>query len=221
MKYLFTEEQFITLLVLAGQKNMYMFRQKEDLSETAIVRSVAELYRRKQVVPCEGRMVLSGEIMELVGTMSRSPYAVMVTFAEEDFRQQLIYPGSGGKAAVMEKQTGFGSPVIKLWSIRAEDYIQDLFEEQRFPGSLTARREEAMALERRALKELPEGYGPEDVCLEIRRLGDPVTDRRIEAFRSPLFTWIRIHTGDQDCYHVYSTEEIAGLLLSEIKGEEI
>ena len=58
MKYLFAEEEFITLLALAEQKNMYMFCQEEDLSEAAIVSSVAELYRRKLVAPREGKMVL-------------------------------------------------------------------------------------------------------------------------------------------------------------------
>ena len=220
MKYLFAEEEFITLLALAEQKNMYMFCQEEDLSEAAIVSSVAELYRRKLVAPREGKMVLSGEMAELVEIMSSSRHAVMVTFAEENFGQQIIYPGRGERAVVMEKQTGSGRPVIKLWPARAEEYVRDLLEEERFPRSLTTGREEAAALEKTALKERPEGYGPEDVSVEIRRLGEG-SDRRIDVFRSPVFTWIHIATGDQDSYHVYSAEEIAGLLLSEIKGEEI
>lgn len=223
MKYIFTEEQFITLLVLAGQKNIYMFRQKEELNDSAIVNAVAQMYKRKQVVRQRGKMVLSKEIMKIVSIIGSSEYLIDVIADEMDFWQQLIYPGEQDDIVVLEKEEHMGSPVIKIWHTKTCEYIQDLCDNERLPESLTANREEAKALEKTALGGMSEEYKDEDIFLKIRRVrvSDGQKDNQIEAFYSPMFQWICISQGTDSIYHIYSQKEIAGLLLSEIKGEEI
>lgn len=171
MKYIFTEEQFITLLVLAGQKSLYMFSREEDLDDSAIVHAVAQLYRRKQAMQSGGRIVLTGEVMELVRVMGLSEYIIKLTLREGVPGQQLIYPGAGGQGPVivLEKQSGPGRPQVKLWPAEPEAYVRDLFDNEQLPRSLTEHREEAMALEGHAQKDLEAGH--EEMFLRQRGSG--------------------------------------------------
>ncbi len=223
MKYIFTEEQFITLLVLAGQKSLYMFSREEDLDDSAIVHAVAQLYRRKQAMQSGGRIVLTGEVMELVRVMGLSEYIIKLTLREGVPGQQLIYPGAGGQGPVivLEKQSGPGRPQVKLWPAEPEAYVRDLFDNEQLPRSLTEHREEAMALEGHAQKDLEAGH--EEMFFEAERIRaeDGERDNRILGFRSLVFPWLDVLCRDVSYCHMYSAEEAAGLLLKEIRGEEL
>lgn len=223
MKYIFSEEQFMTLLALAGENNLYLFHQKKDISDSAIIYAVAGLYRMGRLTQSHDRFVPSEELKDIIQAMGQSSYIIMLKFADREFSQHLVYPLEQGKLAVLENGIFAGVPTLKLWHTDINYYVHDLFENDMMPKDLTAGRMDAMDLEDMALQEVPESYDNTEILLQVKRLKaeNGETDNVIDVFFSAIFKWIHVYGGNDEYYHIYSQEEFADLLLSEIKGAKL
>lgn len=223
MKYIFSEEQFMTLLALAGEKKLYLFYQKENISDSAIIYAIAGLYHMGRLIRSKDRFVLSKELMDIVQAMGRSKYIIKLKFADREHSEHLVYALGHGKLAVLENGLSAGAPSVKLWHTDMNYYVYDMFENDMMPEDLTGGRKEAMDLEDIALQEVPESYSNKEVLLQMKRMRaeDGKTEHTIDVFVSAIFKWIHVYGGGDEYYHIYSQEELVDLLLSEIKGEKL
>lgn len=223
MKYIFTENQFITLLALTGKKKIVMFTQSQRLQDSDIIHAVADLYRMKTVLWDHEKLILSNEICEAIRIMEQSNYVIKIIFAAGTGLHHLIYPAGQGNLVILEKQIIFEQPIIKLWITDIGYYLQDIIKNDMFPEDLTADRDEAESLEAMALEETVMEYDQKDILLTARRVStkNAETDQVINVFCRDIFKWIHVYGGSGDYYHLYSQEELGELLLMEIRGAKL
>ena len=223
MKYIFSEEQFMTLLALAVEKNLYLFYQKEDISDSAIIYAVAGLYRMGRLIQFQDKLIPSDALRDIIEAMGRAKYIVKLRFADREHSEHLVYALGHGKLAVLENGLSAGTPAVKLWHTDMNYYVHDLFENDMMPEDLTGSRIEAIDLEDMALQEVPESYDDMEVLLQVKRMRaeDGKTEQVIDVFFSAIFKWIHVYGSSDEYYHIYSQEELTDLLLSEIKGARL
>ncbi len=223
MKHIFTEEQFVILLSLAGMKDCYLFQQQDNYADEVIVNTVADLYRMGRIVRTGGRLEPEESLMGIIREMEQAEYVVKLQYTDEGFSQHLLYVVGHGINIVLEKQSVCQKFVIKLWRDETNYYIHEIFENEVLPEDILVSREEASSVEEAVQKEIPMDYEEKDLLLRIQRIRtlDGETDSRIEVFRSSVFHWIHVFEGYEEYYHIYSSEELGDLLLSELKGERI
>lgn len=223
MKYIFTEEQFMTLLSLAGMKECYLFQQQDDYEDDVVVGAIADLYRTGRILRTGGHLVPEETLACMIREMGQAEHVVRLQYAEEPFSQHLLYVAGKGINIVLEKQFLCQKFFVKLWREEANYYVHEIFENEMLPENLLANRLDAQSIEERAWKEMPMEYEEKEFFLRAQRIQtvDGETDSRIDVFHASVFQWIHVYEGYEEYYHLYSSEELAELLLRELKGEKI
>lgn len=223
MKLIFTEEQFITLLALAGIKKLYLFSFKENPNAQEIIQALAELYRSGCLEEENGRFVLTAPCKEMAGKMGEAKKIVQIDFAEGEPCQHFLYPDDHGGAVIVEIRPSYGKSVIRIWETDVNHYVFDLSRNERLPGNLTMDRKDAEFLEETALKETEEPDENGECLLTVKRAGIETgkTENQIRVKNSLLFQWLEVEGEDGYYRHLYSEEEMAALLIREIKGERL
>lgn len=223
MKYIFTENQFATLLALSGKKKIFMFPQSQKLQNSDIIHAVTDLYRMERVIWDQGKLILSDDIRDTIDIMEQASYVIKILFVGDGGSHHLIYPDRQGNIVIVEKQITFGHPIIKLWLTDMGYYLGELFKNDMLPEDLTADRKEAESLEKIAFENTMMEYDQKDILLAVRRVSakNTAADHMIDVFCRDIFKWIRVYGESGGYYHLYSQEELGKLLLAEIKGAEL
>ena len=211
------------MLSLAGIKNCYLFQQQDDYTDEVIIGTIADLYRMGRIVRTGDRLVPEETLMGIIREMEQAQHVVKLQYMEQGFSQHLLYVVGHGNNIILEKQSICQRFVIKLWRDETNYYVHEVFENEILPEDILVSRADARSVEEAAWIEMPMDYGEEDLLLRIQRIRtiDGETDSRIDVFHSSVFNWIHVFEGYEDYYHIYSSEELGNLLLSELKGERI
>lgn len=225
MKYIFTEEQFVVILALAGVSECRLFCSESEIGDEEIIRALVELYRTGRITMSEEKPAPAKEMQDILGRIGRAELVVSLDFADRDFSQHLIYAAGKRDCVILEKGWLFKKPVVKLWIEDAGYYIRDLIENGILPESMTTERAGAEAIEEAALQEKAGECGEEELLLRIRRMwqtdaGAEAVDA-VDVLRGDVFTWMHVYGESGDFYHVYSMEELTDLLSDLLKGKEI
>lgn len=223
MKYVFSEEQFHVLMVLAGIKHIYLFQRKDALRDKEIIQAIAGLYFAGCLLEEKGQLTLSKELLTALKDMEEAEFVTKLEFPASYFSPKLIYSGKDGRVVVLEKEQDGNGQVIKFESTERNYYVFDLFENQLLPEGFVKDRNEAESLEKDATADFLEEDDERELMLCVKRIRteDGMIDSRIDVFPTPVFIWLHIYEGYQNVYHIYSSEEMSDLLLKELKGEEL
>lgn len=223
MKLIFAEEQFITLLALAGIKRLYLFSFEKKPNAQEIIQALAELYHSGLLKEEDGRFALTAPCKEMTEKMGKAEKVIQIDFAVGEPCQHLLYPDAHGGAVIMEIRPSYGKSVIRIWETDVNHYVFDLSKNERLPGNLTTDRKDAEFLEETALKETEEPDENGECLLTVKRTGVKTgkTENQIRVKSSLLFQWLEVEGENESYRHLYSEEEMADLLIKEIKGERL
>lgn len=228
MKYIFTETQFMTLLALSGQRELYLFDRDADVDDVEIVQSVVELYQMGCVKEQQGSLVLEDAYRDIVAVMAETEYVVEINQTAGNLCQQLLYPGKKGRLAVLEKKRTSGAAIIKIQDTDMDYYIYDLLQNAGLPECFAADRREAERLEEQAMKagDMETDFqdtSAETCLLSIRRIEKARKGMAasIRMLRGSIFTWLDVDGENGSCRHLYSEEELTELLLKILRGEAL
>lgn len=223
MKYIFTEDEFDIMLALSDTAPLYFFEREGEITDESIIRTTARLYADGRLAEELGKLRPTRALQEIFRQMDQSEYVISFQFFGRNAPVQIIYTADKESLIVLEKFLGEETTCLKLQKIRLQEFVFDLFENGMLPRGLIEERREAERLERRELVETPEEYEEKDILVRIRRIRKrgSLVDNKIDIIQTPIFKWIHGYEGYEYFYHIYSTEEMAGLLLKEIKGVEL
>lgn len=130
MEYIFTEDEFVTLVALAGIKSLYSFELNRDQKDTHIISSVHSLYKSGFAEEKEGRMVPSRELSEILKVMTTADHAVKISVPVEARPIRLIYCAQGNEVVVLERCLSEVENILKLEKIPVNELIYDLIQNE-------------------------------------------------------------------------------------------
>ena len=92
IKYIFTENEFITLLALSGLTSAYAFRPEKDMEDGELIKALHSLYRRGMITEKESGFDPAGSAEEIVEAIRRAEYVFLMDLPEAETFRRLIYP---------------------------------------------------------------------------------------------------------------------------------
>lgn len=219
MKYIFTEEQLLILISFGGMKKFPFFGQPKEIQNSEIIQTITQLYQMNCLVDEEGKMVPAPQFREMLDAIGHTETFLSLWFSVSEAAQHLVCSAGRDSVVILEKENPTGKPVFKLWREQPAVYLHDLFESGLLPKRLMKDRSEAESLEEMAFAENPPE--PETLTILVRaeriEAGTGNQDSVIEVTDSAIFTWIHAIREGEEFYHLYSEEELAKLLLEEMR----
>lgn len=114
MRYILTENEFVTLLALGGLTCAYSVQLKDDIDDDDLVEAIYALYQRGWVVPQQETLVLSPLAEEIVGAMGRGDHVFVLSIPDTSSRQRLIYAAGPQRVLILEQVIAAGENTIQL-----------------------------------------------------------------------------------------------------------
>lgn len=220
MKYILTEEQLLVLVSLCGLERFPCLGRPELPGDADLIRTVAGLYRLGCLEESADRMVPAPAFRQMLDALGQAETVLNLWFAVPDAGLHLVCGSGRDRVVILEKDLRTGAPVYRLWQDQPARYLHDLFEGGLLPRRLTRDRADARALEELAWQENPPDAADLRPLARVERVsaetGSPVS--RVEVAQGTIFTWIYRRSDEEEFYHLYSEEELAELLLQEMRG---
>lgn len=220
MKYVVSQGQLQVLIALCGIGQFPFLGQPRGMKDAEMIQAIARLYRVGCLEEQQGRMKPVPPLEALLQRMASAETVIRFWFGDHQPLQHLVCPVGRDEMVILEKAAYTEEAVFKLWQEPAVNYLHDLFEAELLPRCLTRDREEARALEELAWQQNP----PEQQDLrpllrvERTRARTGCRESQVEVGQSSVFTWICCRWDGTEMYHLYSEEELAELLLKEMRG---
>ena len=221
IKYIFTENEFITLLALSGLTSAYAFRPEKDMEDGELIKALHSLYRRGMITEKESGFDPAGSAEEIVEAIRRAEYVFLMDLPEAETFRRLIYPVEESRLLVMEKSLPAAENRIKLQLIQTEDFVDELLEnelEEIIPKAAAGLAAEEL------VEDVPEEQGADDFDLTVFMLRRKKTLSEEEISSLSLHMTAaayRIVRQDESGLHgmTFTMKAFAGLLTDELRGD--
>lgn len=223
IKYIFTENEFITLLALSGLTSAYAFRPEKDMEDGELIEALHSLYRRGMITEKESGFDPVGSAEEIVEAIRRAEYVFLMDLPEAETFRRLIYPVEAGRLLVMEKSHPAAEKRIKLQLIQTEDFVDELLENE-LEEMNSPKAAAGFAAEELVEDDVPEEQGADDFDLTVFMLRRKKTLSEEEISSLSLHMTAaayRIVRQDESGLHgmTFTMKAFAGLLTDELKGD--
>ena len=222
IKYIFTENEFITLLALSGLTSAYAFRPEKDMEDGELIKALHSLYRRGMITEKESGFDPAGSAEEIVEAIRRAEYVFLMDLPEAETFRRLIYPVEESRLLVMEKSLPAAENRIKLQLIQTEDFVDELLENEL--EEIIPKAAAGLAAEELVEDDVPEEQGADDFDLTVFMLRRKKTLSEEEISSLPLHMTAaayRIVRQDESGLHgmTFTMKAFAGLLTDELRGD--
>ena len=223
IKYIFTENEFITLLALSGLTSAYAFRPEKDMEDGELIEALHSLYRRGMITEKESGFDPVGSAEEIVEAIRRAEYVFLMDLPEAETFRRLIYPVEAGRLLVMEKSHPAAEKRIKLQLIQTEDFVDELLENE-LEEMISPKAAAGLAAEELVEDDVPEEQGADDFDLTVFMLRRKKTLSEEEISSLSLHMTAaayRIVRQDESGLHgmTFTMKAFAGLLTDELRGD--
>lgn len=222
IKYIFTENEFITLLALSGLTSAYAFRPEKDMEDGELIKALHSLYRRGMITEKESGFDPAGSAEEIVEAIRRAEYVFLMDLPEAETFRRLIYPVEESRLLVMEKSLPAAENRIKLQLIQTEDFVDELLENEL--EEIIPKAAAGLAAEELVEDDVPEEQGADDFDLTVFMLRRKKTLSEEEISSLSLHMTAaayRIVRQDESGLHgmTFTMKAFAGLLTDELRGD--
>ena len=222
IKYIFTENEFITLLALSGLTSAYAFRPEKDMEDGELIKALHSLYRRGMITEKESGFDPAGSAEEIVEAIRRAEYVFLMDLPEAETFRRLIYPVEESRLLVMEKSLPAAENRIKLQLIQTEDFVDELLENEL--EEIIPKAAAGLAAEELVEDDVPEEQGADDFDLTVFMLRRKKTLSEEEISSLSLHMTAaayRIVRQDDSGLHgmTFTMKAFAGLLTDELRGD--
>lgn len=222
IKYIFTENEFITLLALSGLTSAYAFRPEKDMEDGELIEALHSLYRRGMITEKESGFDPVGSAEEIVEAIRRAEYVFLMDLPEAETFRRLIYPVEESRLLVMEKSLPAAENRIKLQLIQTEDFVDELLENEL--EEIIPKAAAGLAAEELVEDDVPEEQGADDFDLTVFMLRRKKTLSEEEISSLSLHMTAaayRIVRQDESGLHgmTFTMKAFAGLLTDELRGD--
>lgn len=223
MKYIFTENEFITLLALSGLTFAYAFLPEGDMRDEELVEAIHALYRREMITEKESGFCPAGPAEEIVDAIRRAEYVFLMDLPEAEAPRRLIYPLKAGRLLVLEKSLPAAENRIKLQLVQAEDFVNELMEND-LEEMISPKAAAGLTAEEPMEDNSPEEQGPDDFDLTVFMLHRKKTSSEEEISSLSLHmtaTAYRIVWQDESGlrWTPFTMKTFAECLMDELRGD--
>ena len=222
IKYIFTENEFITLLALSGLTSAYAFRPEKDMEDGELIEALHSLYRRGMITEKESGFDPVGSAEEIVEAIRRAEYVFLMDLPEAETFRRLIYPVEAGRLLVMEKSHPAAEKRIKLQLIQTEDFVDELLENE-LEEMISPKAAAGFAAEELVEDDVPEEQGADfDLTVFMLRRKKTLSEEEISSLSLHMTAAAyRIVRQDESGLHgmTFTMKAFAGLLTDELKGD--
>lgn len=216
MKYVLDECRYAVLLALSDLGKIYTFEVRQDFSGEEMVSAVAQLYQMGLICAEGENFRPAPSIAALMDAVRRAVHVLCIR--HPDRARQLLYVSDTGEIVVVEQGEG-GGDFVKIGQTDIPAFLADLIDNEVLPEDLVTDRATARELESGALEDYPDAYPEPTVSLQIERADSRTgcVERTIEVALWGVHQLLRLRSGEDEYVHLYSQEELLGLLEKELR----